>query len=154
MAEITSILAEHPFAVGLSDDHLEALAACSDGEVSWDTGVSVLVTGERAEHCYLVVSGSLTVSTESPGVGSRNIQTVHGGGVLGLSWMFPPYRWIFDSVTLEPTTAVSLDAARLRDAIDARPDFGIVVVTKLASYLYGLVRNTRLQLLDLYGNRG
>jgi CRP/FNR family transcriptional regulator, cyclic AMP receptor protein len=154
MAEITALLAEHPFAAGLSDEHLALLASCSDGEVSWDTGVSVLVTGARAEHCYLVVSGSLSVSTESPGVGSRNIQTVHGGGVLGLSWMFPPFRWIFDSVTLEPTTAISLDAGRLREAIDARPDFGIVVVTKLASYLYGLVRNTRLQLLDLYGHRG
>lgn len=154
MADIEAVLADHPFAAGLSDDHLAALAACSAGIVSWDAGTAVLVTGERADVCYLVVSGSLSVSAESPGVGKRNIQTVHGGGVLGLSWLFPPYRWIFDSETLEPTTAVALDAGRLRATIEEQPEFGVAVVTRAASYLYGLVRYTRLQLLDLYGNRG
>jgi CRP/FNR family transcriptional regulator, cyclic AMP receptor protein len=154
MAEIAATLADHPFGAGLSDDHLATLAECAVGEVSWDSGASVLVTGERADVCYLITSGSLSVSTESPGIGSRNIQTVHPGGVLGLSWLFPPYRWIFDSVTLEPTTAVALDAVRLREAIRSDPGFGIVVVTKVASYLYGLLRSTRLQLLDLYGHRG
>jgi CRP/FNR family transcriptional regulator, cyclic AMP receptor protein len=154
MSDITAVLADHPFAAGLSDEHLEALASCAVGEVAWDAGTQVLVTGERADTLYLVVSGSLSVSVESPGVGSRTIQTVQPGGVLGLSWMFPPYRWIFDSVTLEPTTAVAFDAVRLREAIESDPAFGIVVTTKVAAYLYGLVRFTRLQLLDLYGHRG
>lgn len=154
MSDIAAVLADHPFAAGLSDEHLATLAACAEGEVAWDTGISVLVTGERADMCYLITSGSLTVSTESPGVGSRTIQTVHPGGVLGLSWLFPPYRWIFDCVTLEPTTAVALDAERLREAIGSDQGFGVAIVTKLASYLYGLVRSTRLQLLDVYGHRG
>jgi CRP/FNR family transcriptional regulator, cyclic AMP receptor protein len=154
MSDIAAVLADHPFGAGLSDEHLATLAACAEGEVAWDTGTSVLVTGASADMCYLITSGSLTVSTESPGVGSRNIQTVRAGGVLGLSWLFPPYKWIFDSVTLEPTTAVVLDAERLREAIESDHGFGIAVVTKLASYLYGLVRSTRLQLLDVYGHRG
>jgi CRP/FNR family transcriptional regulator, cyclic AMP receptor protein len=154
VTEISAILADHPFAAGLSEDHLGVLESCARGVVTWDAGAPVLVTGEQADVCYLVVSGSLSVSAESPGVGKRNIQTVHGGGVLGLSWLFPPYRWIFDSETLEPSTAVALDSGRLRAAIDAQPEFGIAIVTRAASYLYGLVRYTRLQLLDLYGNRG
>jgi CRP/FNR family transcriptional regulator, cyclic AMP receptor protein len=154
VGEIASLIAGHPFATGFSDEHLATLASCATGEVSWDAGEAVLVTGEPAEVCYLILTGSLSLSAESPGIGSRVIQTVPAGGVLGLSWMFPPQRWIFDAVTLEPTTAVALEAARLRQAVDADAGFGLTVVTKVASYLYGLVRFTRLQLLDLYGHRG
>jgi CRP/FNR family cyclic AMP-dependent transcriptional regulator len=147
-------LAVHPFSRGFTPQQSRILASCLDGESTWVTDAFIVSADGEADHCYLLVHGAAVISADSPGRGRRSIQTIHAGDVVGWSWLFPPHRWAFDATALTETRAIVLDGARLRIAIDDDPAFGLEVVRRVGSLVADRLNATRLQLLDLYGNRG
>jgi hypothetical protein len=76
---------------------------------------------------------------------------VKAGGVAGLSWLVPPYRWYLDARAVEPTDAIELDAACLRAKCDADPRVGYLLLQRVAHQMYERMQASRLQLLDVYG---
>jgi CRP-like cAMP-binding protein len=154
MPSLEDALASHPFARGFSPAQLRTLTTCLDGETTWVPDAFLVSADGVADHCYLLVEGAAVISADSPGRGRRSIQTIHAGDLLGWSWLFPPHRWAFDAVALTPTRAIVLDAAKLRGAIDDDPAFGLEVVRRVGATVADRLNATRLQLLDLYGNRG
>jgi hypothetical protein len=52
------------------------------------------------------------------------LETLHGGDLVGRSWLLPPYRWHFDAVALEPVATFAVDGALLRAEMDADPVLG------------------------------
>jgi len=147
-------LVAHPFARGLTVEQTRTLADCLEGESAWVPDATLVSADGVADRCYLIVEGSAVISAHSPGRGRRSVQTIHAGDLLGWSWLFPPHRWAFDAIALTPTRAIVLDAARLRAAIDDDPSFGLEVVRRVGATVADRLNATRLQLLDLYGNRG
>jgi CRP/FNR family transcriptional regulator, cyclic AMP receptor protein len=146
-------LRNHLCARDLDSASLAALESCAVGEVSWKKGDWVLSTGDVATRCYLLFSGEVQIETTSPGRPPTQLQTIHGGDVLGWSWLIPPYRWAFDARATTDTTAIALDAEKLRAAADADPKFGYVLVKKMFFLVADRLQATRLQLMDLYGPR-
>jgi CRP-like cAMP-binding protein len=82
--------------------------------------------------------------------GSRVIQTIEDGDVLGWSWLFPPYRWHFGARAVEETRAIALDGVCLREKGEADHDFGYELVKRVAQIMMERLQATRLQMLDIY----
>ena len=154
MPSLEESLATHPFTRGFTTDQLRTLASCLEGESTWVPDAPLVSADGVADHCYLIAEGSVVISAHSPGSGRRSVQTIHAGDLLGWSWLFPPHRWAFDAVALTPTSAIVLSASKLRTAIDDDPPFGLEVVRRVGATVADRLNATRIQLLDLYGNRG
>ncbi len=53
--------------------------------------------GETADRLYLIQTGKVAVVLQMVGQDPLSILTVGAGGIVGWSWLFPPYRWHFES---------------------------------------------------------
>jgi CRP/FNR family transcriptional regulator, cyclic AMP receptor protein len=147
---LASLLEKHPLLEGMEPEHLEFLAGCSSNH-RIEPGDSLVREGEEAGHTYLIRTGRMALELHLPGQGTRRLQTVEPGEMMGWSWLFPPYRWHFDAVALEPTMVLALDGACLRKKLDADHSLGYAFLLRLVFSMHQKLERTRLQLLDVYG---
>ena len=124
-------LAEHPFLQGMDPRHLSILAECAM-QAYFNPGEIIFREGDPANRFYLLRSGKvcLEASDES---GSKAVQTIGGGDVLGWSWLFPPYFWRFDARVLEPTRATFIYGTRLRELCEEDHDLGYEIMKRTAA---------------------
>ena len=146
-------LADHAFFAGLDTEAMSLLAGCAVN-VGFRADEYVFKEGEPAERFYVIRNGRIAIEVHGPGVGRVVIDTVEDGDILGWSWLVPPYRWLFDARAVEPTTAVSLDGKCLRDKCEADSRLGYQLMSKVALVMTRRLAAARVQLLDLYGQRG
>jgi len=88
-ASIAELVSAHPLLTGLPDDAVVQVAECASN-VGFDPGALLLVEGGPADTLYLLRRGRVAIELHSPGHGSKVIETVGPGGIVGLSWLFPP----------------------------------------------------------------
>jgi CRP-like cAMP-binding protein len=153
MTSIQELLAgcECPVFDGLAPDAMALVAGC--GRLAeFGAGEVILAEGLPAEAVYVVRTGRVALEISSPQRGPLLIQTLGPGEVLGLSWLLPPYRWMFDGRAVEATSAVAIDAACLRAKCDGDPALGYEIYKRFTGLLRDRLQATRLQLLDLYGH--
>ena len=150
MPEPQEMLAAHPFSEGMTPEELAAVAECIVGAAEFKPDEIIFRAGTVSERCYLIIRGDVALEAHAPGSGAHVIQTINGGEVLGWSWMFAPYRWLYDAVALTPTQAVILDGAALRRHANESTPLGHRVVSRMARMVYDALQATRLQLLDMY----
>ena len=86
-----------------------------------------------------------------PGRGDVGIETIGPGGVLGWSWLFPPYRWQFGAVATQRSTAVELDADGVRRLMESDDTLGRQLTSRFMSVVVDRLQASRVRLLDLYG---
>jgi CRP-like cAMP-binding protein len=146
-------LGKHPFMEGLSPDLVEKMTRFVKGIKTWDSDEVIFRSGGAADECFLIRSGEVALEVHSPGSGSRIIQTVSRGEVLGWSWLFSPYRWVFDARVLTPVEAIVLDGEMMRESISDDHPLGFEIMSRFARIIVGRLQATRLQLLDLYASR-
>ncbi len=149
METIAKSLATHPFFEGLAEAGLVPFASCAR-EVTVRAGGYVFREGGEADSLYLLGSGRVNLEIVVPPRGPLAIETLEGGDILGLSWLFPPYRWHLDARAVEDVSAVALDARCLRTRLDENPERGYLVLKKLVGQLYERLERVRLQRLDVY----
>lgn len=152
IAGLANVLADHPFFFGMKPEHLETLAGCAS-VAEFEQGAEIFREGGDADACYLIVEGDVALEVSLPRRGQHVIQTLHGGEVLGWSWLFPPYHWSFDAQALTPTKTLRFDAAELREKKAEDPALGYELMQRFAEVLVERMQATRLQLLDVYGAR-
>lgn len=150
MEEIERRLATIPFFEGLTVGQLHALADCG-GQVSFPVGTMILRERQPAEQFYVILEGRVALEVYSPNLGAIVVESLDAGEVLGWSWMIPPYRWQFDAHAVGEVRVLRFDAACLRAAFDEDPALGYALLQRLAKVMGRRLRNTRLQLLDLFG---
>ena len=80
------------------------------------------------------------------------IRSREAGEILGWSWLVPPYRWHFDARAVELTRAIALDGKCLREKCEEDHDLGYEVMRRFVVIIAQRLEETRLQLLDVYGN--
>jgi CRP-like cAMP-binding protein len=151
MENLEHILAEHPFLKGLDEASLKLLVGCASN-VRFDAGQYVFREGQQANEFYIVRHGRIGLETHVPDRGTVMLQTVGAGGILGWSWLFPPYHWHSDARALELTRALALDGACLRTKCEATPALGYELMKRFAWVLDESLHAARLQLLDVYGH--
>lgn len=150
MDSLMEALRSHPFLMNQTEEQLRHIAGCSS-EVSFAAGALVLREGADATTIYLLTSGSVALEVAVPGQGPVRVESLFAGDLLGLSWLFPPYRWQLDARTLEPTEAIAVEARCLLGHLESDPALGYAFLRSLASKLYERLERVRLQRLDVYG---
>lgn len=146
------ILAEHPVLRDLDPKYLKLLVGCATN-VRFNAGQFILRDGGDADSFYLIRQGRVAVEIAAPGRGPVVIQTLGEGDALGWSWLVPPYKRRFDARAVELTRAIALDGKCLRKKLEEDHDLGYQLLMRFALIIAKRMEATRMQLLDLYGNR-
>lgn len=152
MKDIRTELAEHPFFTDLPDDYLDLMAGCARNEV-FRTGTEIAREGTQSDAFYLIRKGRVAIETYAAERGVIRVQTLDDGEILGWSWLFPPYQWVFDARALQDVRTIALDGACLRDKCEQNRDLGFTLMKRFARIMTERLRATRIQLLDVYGER-
>ena len=145
------ILAKHPFFQGLDPSVLALIVGCASN-TRFDPGQYLFREGEEANEFYIIRQGRVSLQIHVPDRGSVALQTVAAGGIVGWSWVFPPYHWHSDARALDATRAIALDGACLRRKCDETPSLGYELMKRFARVLDESLQASRLQLLDVYGH--
>ncbi|MEX2557739.1 MAG: cyclic nucleotide-binding domain-containing protein [Actinomycetota bacterium] len=124
--EIHDLLKDHPFFEGLDREAIEFIAGCGSN-VHFAEGRYIAREGDPAGLFYVVRSGLVALEISSPDRGPLVVDTVGEAEILGVSWLFPPYRWQFDARAVEPGQVRRRSSPRIpahaeARARDERPD--------------------------------
>ena len=102
---------------------LEALAAAAS-DVTFPAGHRIFETGGFAGKFWLIRSGRVSLDVQVPGDGRMIIDRRRDRGLVGWSWLFPPYCWTCGAVCVTAVEAFEFDAAAVRARSTADPLFG------------------------------
>lgn len=149
MTQHELILETHPFLKDLPQQHLDLIARHAT-PCSFETGRLIFRRGETASQFYLITAGQVALEVFTLERGPVPLMTLEAGDVLGWSWLVEPFVWKVDARALEPTRAISLRGAELRDACEANCDLGYKLLTRLMAVMVQRIMTARIQLLDLY----
>jgi CRP/FNR family cyclic AMP-dependent transcriptional regulator len=147
--DLRSYLAQHSFFVGLSDEQLNLVASLATS-ARYGAQQRVFKYDTVADRFYVLRDGK--VGVEIPAVSGEplRIQTVGNGGVLGWSWLIPPYRWLFEARALSPSEIVVLDGARLRAECEIDPRLGYELLKRFAALMAERLNASRLAAIRHY----
>ena len=124
MMEVTaSALAGQRSLRGLRADQLDALAATAS-EAMFPAGHRIFAEGGHVGSFWLIESGYVTLDVQVPCERPVIIGTVGIGGLLGWSWLLPPYQWAFGAVCVTEVRAIEFLAPAVRDRCAADPELG------------------------------
>jgi CRP/FNR family cyclic AMP-dependent transcriptional regulator len=153
MKTIDALLADHPFFAGMSAGYLEFIAGCGQN-VHFEPGRYIHRENQQANEFYAIRQGKVALEIFVPGRGPVVLQTLGEGDVLGWSWIFPPYKWVFDARAVELTRAVLFDGVCLRNKCEGDPALGYDFMKRFAGVVVKRLEVARLQLVDMYGTAG
>jgi CRP-like cAMP-binding protein len=153
MQTLDALLRESPVFQDVDDDMLDVIAGCGSN-VHFFPGETLFREGDPADAFFLVRHGVVALETFVAARGSTLIETLHGGDVVGWSWIVHPYRWHFDGRATAPVRATVFDGACLRDKCEADPALGYALTQAFARVAVQRLQWTRRRLLDMYGNDG
>jgi len=137
-------LSKHPFLRGMEPAHLGTLADCAM-HAYFDRGEIIFHEGDPANRFYLLRSGKVSLETSSES-GSKVVQVIGAGDVLGWSWLFSPHFWRFDARALEPTRATFIYGSRLRELCEEDHDLGYEIMKRTAAVVIERLMAARQQL--------
>jgi CRP/FNR family transcriptional regulator, cyclic AMP receptor protein len=147
--DIPTRLRHLAFTRGFASEQLDRLAELS-APVQWEPDAVIFREGEVGKALYLVEEGRVAIELLLPGRGRTTILTVGRGQVFGWSSVFYERPKTTSARAVVATTALALDAPRLRGLCDADPQLGYVVTGRLLETVSERLKATRIQLLDLF----
>jgi len=149
---IVDFLVESPFFLGMTTGQLTLLAGC--GKLArFKEGELLAQEGMPANDFYLIREGEVAIEIHAPG-GTMMVSKAGPEGLVGFSWLFPPYRNCFDARAVTAVAAVSFDGACLRKKAEDDHELGYQLMKRFAEILLRRMQDTRLQMLDIYGQGG
>ncbi|MBK8025279.1 MAG: cyclic nucleotide-binding domain-containing protein [Chloroflexi bacterium] len=149
MHTLEPIIAKLPFFEGLDPQYVELLAGCATNVV-FKADTFLFREGDEAKQFFVIREGGISIEIFVPGQGHVTIQSVDEGDVVGWSWLFPPYRWMFTGRVIVPVRAIALDGECLRKKCEEDPRLGYEFFKRFSHLLVERLQATRLQLLDMY----
>ncbi len=147
MKNKVAILAAQPFLQGMSEAHLELLAADSL-PAEFQPGERILNEDGPANRFYLVLEGQVEIESPLLDTEPRHIQTLGAGDLLGWSWLYPPYCWHFDARALTPVKAICFYGKHVREVCDANHDLGYELMKRVSGILIQRLQSTRRELAE------
>jgi len=150
MEGLEGIIKQQPFFAGLSDDFAALVTGCAKN-VRFEAGEYLYREGGEATEFFLIREGRVALEMTAPGRGAVTFLTVGAGDMVGVSWLIPPYRWIYDAHAQERVRAISIDATCLRRKLEDDHDLGYEMMKRFVPVLVDRLHTTQLQVLDVYG---
>jgi len=146
--ELANDIAAIPFLKGMNDRHIEALAgwAC---RIHIEKGTIIFHQGETANRFYLIDEGTIQLELALKS-DERSIVAgaVGRGGVVGWSWLFPPYQWQFTARALTQTYALFFYATVLREHCDTDPSLGFELFKRMGKQMVTRLQSARRRFLE------
>lgn len=149
---LEDLLVQHPRFKGMPGEFIKAVAGCGKNVV-FKKGDYLFHEGEDANDIFMIREGLVSMEMDAPGAGPQTFMTETVGGVIGLTWLIPPFVWTFDARAREDTRAIAFDATCLRGKCDADPALGYAVMKQFMPVILERLHDTRVQMLDLYRAR-
>ena len=150
MNTLESSIATHPFTKDINPHYLHLLNECATFE-RFGADQQIFQESFEADRFYLIHRGRVALQTFVPGTGVTTIQTIGAGEALGWSRLYPPHRWHFSAVAVEPVEAAALCARTLRDRMEENHEFGYAITLRVGQVMLERLQATRLRLLEMYG---
>jgi CRP-like cAMP-binding protein len=147
---IEEIVGEQPLFANLEEGARRLVGGCASN-AHFLAGEYLLREGQAADRFYILRHGRVALEVKAPGKGPLTMGTVGEGGLVGVSWLVPPYRWTSDARALEEVRAIAIDAACLRGKCEADHDLGYEMMKLFMPILIERLQSARLQMLDVYG---
>jgi CRP-like cAMP-binding protein len=147
METLESLISQHPFFTGMNSKQMKILAACALRK-EYAPNQYVFREDGMANRFYLLQEGKVALESLGENQNVITIQTIGAGGVLGWSWLFPPYRWHFDARALEPTRAILFYATRLRTLCEKNQKLGYELLKRMSATMHERLQATRRHLLE------
>lgn len=144
------LIAGHPFFKGLKPAFIAMLKDVSTF-ARYDASEAIIHEGADANRFYLIHEGTVALQAYLPGRGSVTVQILGAGEAMGCSWLFPPCRWHFSALTLEPTEVTAFDARALRARVKENPEFGYELAWRTGEVAWQRLQATRALLVDFHG---
>ena len=141
-------LGTHPFVADFRPEHRARLASMAK-EVRFAPNEVIFREGDDYSVLYLLERGMVALELEVPGHVLR-VQTLYAGDVFDWSALLPHAGKHFQARALEPVTALAFEGDQLLASFKADPQFGLTFMLRLMGVVSERLRNTRLQLLDMY----
>jgi CRP-like cAMP-binding protein len=127
-------LAENRFFEGLAREQLRAIRGAASA-TSFAPGEWIVRDGDAADVFYVLLDGEAVVQLCVSGRGAITVETVAAGGLIGWSWLFPPYRSHFDVRASTAVRALVFDGVRLRILCEEDPLLGFEMMKRFAPIL-------------------
>ncbi|MFD0899219.1 Crp/Fnr family transcriptional regulator [Actinomadura sediminis] len=144
-------LARERFFADVPGRHRAALAVTARA-VAVPDGHRFFEEGGTAGWFWLVRSGRVALDLQVPGRGAVVVETLLAGSIVGWSWLFPPHRWRFGAVAVEPVTAYRFDGRRVRELCADDPVLGHDLALRFGAVMLDRLEATRVRVLDLYAH--
>lgn len=142
------VLASHPFLHGVPESHVARLTAHARS-VKVPNRHRLFEEGGTADRFWLIQAGQVALDTVVPGRGRVVVEQLGRGDVVGLSWLFPPFRWGFGAITTQPLQAFEFDGKAIRAECAADPEFGREMIQRFLRVTLRRLQATRNRLLDV-----
>ena len=146
---LSTRIALHPFLAGMNHTQLTLLTDCAVTR-HFNTHQIILREGEFANGFYLIETGKVALESVAGSGESIPIQIVAAGDLLGWSWMFPPYVWLFTARAIEPTTALFFYAAILREYCEKDHSLGYELLKRISAVMVTRLQAAHQQMLSIY----
>lgn len=149
MKTIADLLSEIPALGALAPEHRDTIAGCAR-HCAYRDGETIMGAGEAANAFHVIRQGAVALQTFVPQGGPVIVETLHGGELLGWSWLVPPYRVAFDCLAVGTVQTIEFDGACLRGKCEQDPALGYDLLKIVATVFVRRLEETRMRLLDLY----
>ncbi|MFE2645642.1 cyclic nucleotide-binding domain-containing protein [Streptomyces nigra] len=123
-------------------------------EVNFSSGIRLFDEGGRADHFWIIQSGTVALDMRVPGRRPVAFETLGASELLGWSWLFPPHVWQFGAETVGPVRAHEFDAEAVRRMCADDHATGHAVALWVGGVVAGRLQAARTRLLDLYAPYG
>lgn len=149
METIERLLHEHRFLDDLSADERAVLVSCAKN-VRFEPGQFLMREGEAADTFYLLRKGRVALEVVVPGKGPVQLESLVEQDMLGLSWLFPPYRTHLDARAVETVVALAFDGKCLRGKMEADHELGYVLLRRVLAETIKRIQRVRMQRIDVF----
>ena len=130
------------------------LLAAEAMPVEFKAGTPIFTAGGPANRFYLLLSGEVALEAAGDKRDDERkslvIATLGAGEVLGWSWLFPPYYWLFDARAVAPVHAIFFYGSRLREECETDHELGYQLMKRTNEIVLGRLQATRRRLLEHY----
>ncbi|MFI7413444.1 cyclic nucleotide-binding domain-containing protein [Streptomyces sp. NPDC049627] len=123
-------------------------------EARFPAGIRLFGEGGRADHFWIIRSGTVALDMRVPGRRPVVLETLGFGELLGWSWLFPPHGWRFGAETVGLVRAHEFDAGAVRRMCADDPAMGHAVTLWVGGVVARRLHVARSRILDLYAPSG
>jgi CRP-like cAMP-binding protein len=140
-----------PWFSGLRDEHLIKIADITNVR-QFKGGERFFHEGDKQDYIYVLTDGRVALDMFVPHHGKMRISTIEQWDIFGWSSVTPGiHQRTAGAVAVLDGDALAIDAEKLRQLCETDHDLGFMVMDQLASVVASRLMETRLQLIDMFG---